>query len=415
MGRGLRIPQAYKGEQPVVTVFNHDRWSKNIKHLVDEVLEIEKRVHSYIIPKKENYNFELYNIDYKKVEQIIEIPQLKEFNFAKLQREGISYSTQAKKLPKEIRFTKAVLDSEEVRKAIIELKMYPLEEVAERVRGAITAIDMDLGTGYSQKFTKEKIKEVIKKSLKKIKDKTGWVSEENFQKTLQSFGVARRRKTKSLRYKIKAEDLAKMNTTGIKKDSLGIGALRRGSAIFFDDYTQEMSEDEDKKLLNDLLEDESLPVSGLKEVKNRYNFKTSVNIIAAQKPERDFIKRLIDGENAKIVDAWIKSRDVGFYSIEYSWRKGEHPKRGSFNPDFFIKMDNNVLVVEIKDDVAVTDENKAKLKYAREHLGRVNKLQNKQKYYFKFLSPGSYDQFFDSLRRKKYKEFKSKLEADLEA
>jgi len=415
LGRGLRIPKAYKGEQPVVTVFNHDKWSKNIKYLVDEVLEIEKKIHSYIIPKKENYNFELYNIDYKKTEEIVEIPQLKEFNFAKLQREGISYSTQARKLPKEIRYTKAVIENEEVRKAVIELKLYPMEEVVERAWGAIKAIDMDLGTNYSRKFTKNKIKEVIKKSLKRIKDKTGWVSEENLQKTLQAFGVARRRKTKSLRYKIKAEDLVKVKTLDIKKDSLGIGALRRGSAIFFDDYTKKLSDEEDKKLLQQLLEDESLPRSALYEVQNHYNFKTPVNItFAAQKPERDFIKKLTKDENAKVIDAWIKSRDVGFYSIEYSWRKGEHPKRGSFNPDFFIKIGNDILVVEIKDDKAITDENKAKLKYTKRHFDRVNKLQNEQRYYFKFLSPESYDQFFDSLRKRKYKEFKSKLEADLE-
>jgi len=274
---------------------------------------------------------------------------------------------------------------------------------------------MDLGTNYSRKFTKNKIKEVIKKSLKRIKDKTGWVSEENLQKTLQAFGVARRRKTKSLRYKIKAEDLVKVKTLDIKKDSLGIGALRRGSAIFFDDYTKKLSDEEDKKLLQQLLEDESLPRSALYEVQNHYNFKTPVNItFAAQKPERDFIKKLTKDENAKVIDAWIKSRDVGFYSIEYSWRKGEHPKRGSFNPDFFIKIGNDILVVEIKDDKAITDENKAKLKYTKRHFDRVNKLQNEQRYYFKFLSPESYDQFFDSLRKRKYKEFKSKLEADLE-
>ncbi|MDD5760739.1 MAG: DEAD/DEAH box helicase family protein [Candidatus Pacebacteria bacterium] len=415
LGRGLRIPQAYKGEQPIVTVFNHDKWSKNIKHLVDEVLEIEKRIHSYIIPKKENYNFNLDNIDYKKTEERVEIPQLKEFNFAKLQKEGISYSTQARRLPREIRYAKAVLGDEETRKAIIELKMCPIEEAVERVWGAIAAIDMDLGTNYKQKFNKEKIKDVIKKSLKRIKDKTGWVSEENLQKTLQAFGVARRKKTKSLRYKIKAENLTKINTAQMKKDSLGVGALRRGSTIFFDDYTQKLSEDEDKKLLEELLEDESLPRSALIEVKNRYNFKTPVNItFAAQKPERDFIKKLIEDEKAKTVNAWIKSRDVGFYSIEYSWRKGEHPKQGSFNPDFFLKIGNDILVVEIKEDKAVTDENSAKLKYARKHFQRVNGLQNKQKYYFKFLSPESYDAFFQTLKSKKYKEFKSKLEASLE-
>jgi len=388
---------------------------RKIKDLVDEVLEIEKKIHSYIIPKKENYNFELYNIDYKKTEEIVEIPQLKEFNFTKLQREGISYSTQARKLPKKIRYTKAVIEDEKVRKAVIELKLYPMEEVVERVWGAIKAIDMDLGTNYSRKFTKNKIREVIRKSLKRIKDKTGWVSEENLQKTLQAFGVARRRKTKSLRYKIKAEDLVKVKTSDIKKDSLGIGALRRGSTIFFDDYTKKLSDEEDKKLLQQLLEDESLPISAWYEVQNHYNFKTPVNItFAAQKPERDFIKRLIEDENAKVIDAWIKSRDVGFYSVEYSWRKGEHPKRGSFNPDFFIKIGNDILVVEIKDDKAVADENKAKLKYAKQHFNRVNKLQKEQRYYFKFLSPESYDQFFNSLRKRKYKEFKSKLEADLE-
>jgi type III restriction enzyme len=415
LGRGLRIPKAYKGEQPVVTVFNHDKWSKNIKYLVEEVLEIEKRIHSYIIPKKENYNFDLYNIDYKKAEEITEIPQLKEFNFAKLQREGISYSTQAFKLPREIKYEKAVVKDEEIRKAIIELKMYPIEEVIERVWGKIRAIDMDLGTSYSQRFTRKKIKDIIEKSLKRIKDKTGWVSEENLQKTLQAFGVARRKKTKTLRYVIKAENLFKINTAQIKKDSLGMGALRRDSTIFFDDYTRKLSEDEDKKLLKELLEDETLPRSALYEVKNCYNFKTPVNItFAAQKPEREFIKRLVEDENAKVIDAWIKSRDVGFYSIEYSWRKGEHPKQGSFNPDFFIKIGNDILVVEIKEDKAITDENKAKLKYARQHFQRVNKLQNKQKYYFKFLSPESYDQFFEFLKKRKYKEFKSKLEADLE-
>jgi len=415
LGRGLRIPKVYKGEQPTVTVFNHDKWSKNIKYLVEEVLEIEKRIHSYIISKKENYNFDLFNIDYKKAEKIAEIPQLKEFNFVRLQREGISYSTQAFKLPREIKYEKAVVRDEEIRKAIIELKMYPIEEAIERVWGKIHAIDMDLRTSYSRKFTRRKIKDVIEKSLKRIRDKTGWVSEENLQKTLQAFGVARRKKTKTLRYVIKAENLFKINTTQIKKDSLGFGALRRDSTIFFDDYTQKLNEEEDKKLLKELLEDETLPRSALCEVKNCYNFKTPVNItFAAQKPEREFIRRLIEDENAKAIDAWIKSRDVGFYSIEYSWRKGEHPKQGSFNPDFFIKIGNDILVVEIKEDKAITDENMAKLKYARQHFDRVNKLQNKQKYYFKLLSPESYDKFFAFLRKGKYKEFKSKLEADLE-
>ncbi len=415
LGRGLRIPQAYKGEQPTVTVFNHDSWSSKIKYLVEEVLEIEKKIHSYIIPKKEDYNFNLYNINYDKAEEIVETPQLKEFNFTKLQREGISYSTQDFRLPKEIKYTKAITENEESRKAIIELKMHPIDEAVDKVWGVIKAIDMDLNTNYAQKFAKPKIREVIEKSLKRIKDKTGHVSEENLQKTLQAFGVARRKKTKSLRYKIKATDLTKISTTNIKKDSLGIGALRRGSSIFYDDYMEQLSKDEDKKILKEIEADEDLPRAALFKIQNHYNFKTPVNVaFASQKPERDFIKKLVEEENAKKIDAWVKSRDIGFYSIEYSWRKGEHPKQGSFNPDFFIKINNDILVIEIKEDGAITDENRGKLKYAKQHFNRVNNLQNEQNYYFKFLSPESYGLFFASLRKENYKDFKSQLEANLE-
>ena len=99
--------------------------------------------------------------------------------------------------------------------------------------------------------------------------------------------------------------------------------------------------------------------------------------------------------------------------MEYSWRKGEHPKQGSFNPDFFIKIGRDILVVEIKMDTDISCENKAKLRYARQHFNRVNKLQSEYKYYFKFLSPSSYDIFFHDLREGKYKTFKSKIEAEL--
>jgi len=65
-------------------------------------------------------------------------------------------------------------------------------------------------------------------------------------------------------------------------------------------------------------------------------------------------------------------------------------------------------------DTDISNENKAKLRYAREHFDRLNKLQSEYKYYFKFLSPSSYNLFFQDLREGKYKRFKSKIEAELE-
>ena len=412
LGRGLRIPPEYKGEQPAVTVFNHDKWSSSIRGLVNEVLEIENRMYSYPIPKDRDYNFELYNIDYKKSEELVETPQVKEYVFSK---GFISLNSRAEIEEKTTTYERAVTEEQWVKKTPIEYKMHSAEEVALDILNRFKAFDLDEGTAYSKKYPFEKILAIIKNSLQRIGENEDLVHEQSRQNILQGFGVIGRKKTKSLRYKIEAENLYIINTEDINKDSLGVGTLRREHSIFFDDYSTKEGDEEDRKLLKELLEDEALHVYSLQRVENAFNFKTPVNVaFASYKPERDFIKRLVSEENAKFIDAWIKSPDVGFYSIEYSWRKGEHPKQGSFNPDFFIKMGNAILVIEIKQDKDISPENKAKLKYAREHFKRVNSLQSEQQYYFKFLSPESYDLLFQRVREGKYQDFTARLEAGLD-
>jgi type III restriction enzyme len=413
LGRGLRIPEIYKGSQPIVTVFNHDKWSSSIKHLVDEVLEIEKRIHSYPIDKKEDYNFGLYSIDYKRVEEEVAYPQSGPYEL--LKKGYIVYSSQVEEAEKSTTYVKAVFGDEDKKRTLIEFKMYPIDEVAHDIHTRLVLYDQEAGTNYSEKFSKEIISAILRKSLQKIKDKTGKLSEVNRNQTMAAFGVIKRKGTKSLRLTIEAKDLAKKSTREIGKSSFGIGSLRRDSTIFWDDYSMKEGEAVDKKLLQEIEKDESLPRSAFIKVENRYNFKTPLNIILASfRPEREFIKGLVIEKNAQMLNSWLKSPDTGFYGIEYSWRKGEHPKRGSFNPDFFIKIDKDIVVIEIKMDNDISDENKAKLKYAREHFARVNSMQKRQKYYFKFLSPESYDFFFKALREKSYKNFKSELEAKLE-
>lgn len=60
--------------------------------------------------------------------------------------------------------------------------------------------------------------------------------------------------------------------------------------------------------------------------------------IADWTPERKFIRLLCERENCEAVDAWLKNSPQRFYTIEYAWKKGRHPKRGDFSPDFFIKL-----------------------------------------------------------------------------
>ena len=419
LGRGLRIPEVYKGSQPIVTVFNHDRWSSSIKHLVDEVLEIEKRIHSYPVKKKEDYNFDLYQIDYEKVlEETKEYP--KEDKFELFKKGYITYSSQAKVIPEETEYETVITGIREKEEYSIYQKMYPVKEVAIDIFNKLYVFDMDAGTDYSEEWTKDKVSNIIRQSLKEVNDKTGMVSEENRQKTLRAFGVIKRKSSTFPRIVAKSKEPYKISTGEIKRSSLGIGSLRRDSTIFVDDYSLTLGEAEDIKLLKELDEDESLPKSALIKVANRYNFKMPLNVVlSAYEPERKFVKGLLKEENSKAIDAWIKSPDVGFYSIEYSWRKGEHPKQGKFNPDFFIKVGNDILVVEIKDDKAYEgtagEENKKKLLFAREHFNRLNEIQAEQKYYFKFLSPRSYDLFFKALRENTYRDFKSEIEARLES
>lgn len=416
LGRGLRIPSQYKGEQPVVTVFNHDKWSSSIRHLVNEVLEIEKRLYSYPIPKDKDYNFVLHNINYDRTPKVVETPQVKEYVFSK---GFITISTQDRVSESQTIYERAVTEEQKPKKTAIEYKMYPAEEVAQDVFNKLKSYDLELGTNYSQKYPFDKILAIVRNSLARKGEEDDLVSQENKQRFLQAFGVIQRKSAKSLRYEVEAdiENLYSIHTDDkdINKGSLGIGALRRDSSIFFDDYSLKEENEENRKLLIELLEDENRLVRSLQQVENVFNFKTPLNMVfASYKPERDFIKRLVSEENAKYIDAWVKSPDIGFYSINYSWRKGEHPKQGSFNPDFFIKIGQDILVIEIKADGDVSDENKAKLKYAREHFNRVNSLPTGQHYYFKILSPESYDLFFQRLRDGKYQDFVSALEADLD-
>lgn len=413
LGRGLRIPPEYKGQQPVVTVFNHDRWSSSIKHLVNEVLEIEKKIRSYVILKDRNYNFQLHNIDYRKSEKIVETPKITEYEFNK----GFSLSTEdrVQRMEEKTIYERTITEKQREKKTLIEFKVYSAQEIAQIVHNRYKSWDMDEGTGYAQKYPFDKILSIIRSSLG---DKENLINDKGKQKILQGFGVTRRKKSRSIRYRIEAETIFSINTGNIKKNSLGIGALRRDDSIFYDDYSLKIGEDDDKKLLKeiiDMFEDGQLHSASLIKIGNTFNFKTPLNIVlASYKPERNFIKRLVSEENANKIDAWVKSLDVGFYKVDYSWRKGEHPKQGSFNPDFFIKIRRDILVVEIKADTDISNENKAKLRYARQHFDRLNERQSEHKYYFKLLSPSSYDLFFQNLREGKYKAFKSNIEAKLD-
>jgi type III restriction enzyme len=261
--------------------------------------------------------------------------------------------------------------------------------------------------------------------MDKVGIKGDRLTEKNQHKILSSFNTLLRKAGKTVVYQKKAQKPYKISTKEMNKESMALGNLRHNSTVFYSsDYKIELDE-KNLELLNIVIEDESLPRSASKEV-NKFLFKTPLNLTFTKAtPERTFVKELCETENAKKIDSWLKSRDMNFYSIEYSITTvgGKHSKIQSFNPDFFIKLKNgkttHFIVVEIKADGDVCDENKAKLKYGVQHFKDLNKelekLKIDEKYHFHFLSPNSYDVFFDHLRNGKLiqYDFKSDLEDKL--
>ena len=140
-------------------------------------------------------------------------------------------------------------------------------------------------------------------------------------------------------------------------ESCSAAELRRGTKrVFYPPNCEATLEDEQKEFFHELQDRDSDFANGREPVSNTADFKTPANLVIADAtPERKFVRELCNREYAATVGAWLKNTPVNFYVIEYAWKKGEHPKRGEFSPDFFIKQGDWIFVVEIKDDGEIAE------------------------------------------------------------
>ncbi len=436
LGRGLRVPEPYQNPQPKVIVFNHDSWSKNIKGLVEEVLEIETRISSQVLlsGERSKYNFEVYNIDYTKEPKEVPHTQKDEMTFDSLMKNLIPLESQSVIIKKDTEFENISDSKNRNKEYIIENETFSVDEIIDKIydelqvrfdEGKILNIDVEQ---YSKKNLpkREIIENLILKSMKKvgIKKEDGLI-QKNRTKILQSFGTLLRKASKTVVIEKKINDLIIISTKNLVSESSGIGNFRKDSALFVStDYKNELDE---KSLINFELikkvnENSIREEYAIKEM-NHFLFKTPTNcVFASSGPEYKFISELVKKENAEKIECWIKSRDRGFYQIEFSWRKSNHQKIGNFNPDFIIKVLKDefeyFIVVENKSDNDDSDENKAKYKYGKEHFDRLNKKIGdhglKQKYIFHFLSPNGYATFFEYIKNGMLFESQDKFRCELE-
>lgn len=181
-------------------------------------------------------------------------------------------------------------------------------------------------------------------------------------------------------------------------------------------------------------------------VVNPSKFKTPQSMVfVSHAPEKEFVFGLI--KHAVYINAWVKSPDKAFYSIDYEYLKGGKDRvRRGFNPDFFIqiriedyiralegkgRMENLetlnhlldggfetiIKAVEIKSDDDQDEATPAKADYGKAHFEAVNKkLQTvadgdiqqsyrkdwKPYYTFDLLKPAGFAAWFDRLRKGRF-------------
>lgn len=434
LGRGLRIPEKYQSPQPTVIVFNHKNWSSKIKKLVEEVLEIETKLRSNVISSgiRVDYNFTVHNIKF--ISNSTEVDSSADgqtFDFSRLKKEGIALESQVIEVTRKTSYESVLGTAMRSREYALLNKTWTIEQVIDKLFDEFEQRDWEgriLKLG-DQEYTKDKlpprdeIKKLIEFSMKKRGNAGDEIVEANVRKILTAFTPILRKRNKTITSSGEYIDVFDLCTESMSTQSMGIGRLRKSSSVFYsNDWENEVVHPDNKAVLQEVIDDESLPRSALKE-ENLYIFKTPIDIVFTEsEPERRFVEMLC--RYAEHISAWIKSRDQGFYEISYSYRYGSQDsktrkyRQGIFNPDFIIKVNKDdttyFLVVEIKDDDDVSEENIAKYKYGLKHFKALNDKVTNEKYLFHFLSPNGYQAFFKHLESGSLLDGQDRFRCDLE-
>ena len=404
LGRGLRIPEGLTF-QPKVRVYNHANWSRNIQSLVDEILEMELTLTSEIssAPERDKYNFTVRTIDYKKEERTSK----------KKKSEGpeVFDLTHGMKLLSQIEEDKQETEYEDIKggttykTTTVRKETITVDEVVNKISESFKGRALEAKLIFEGgEYEKEKlppiedIKKFIEKSMIECGIRGNELTVENANKIYGKFSGLLRRKPASPIFNKKVDDIIEIDTSSMRALTERYSHIK-GYITMFISSTYGSDMDASKKEVLDNIIDEVKRKQV--QVVNKYNYKTPIDIVfTTLEPERKFVSCLIKDDVAKAIDAWVKSRDVGFYSIDYQKNKGSSFK--GFNPDFFIKVGTNILAVETKSENDFSEENKAKLKAGRRHFDLLNAELVahgiEQHYYFNFLCPSDYSTYFEYLK-----------------
>lgn len=433
LGRGLRIPTDWNYAeygQPKVTIFNHAKWASGVERLVNEVLEIEKRISTKVI-QDNNLHISVLNVDYRKKSRTSKAKM--EGKTYKLFEKGyIELPTDSKDETIEINF-KNLKNDQRNWKTNLSHKTLTVDEMALKMWDRFRDVPDDNKEGLAEKYQTlypiEKLKKVIEESLKQSGNSV--ITEKLSNRFISALGTIWRQGNAYVDYNIKPEKYYLVDSrTDMRTESTSASLLKNDHTLFWTDDTVKYLTDEEKIFFADIIDSSN----GYKQYKvlNKNLLKTPTSlVIAASEPEKKFIFKLIEKDNANLIDSWVKSPATGFYAIEYAWKKnprhGEAIRYDKFNPDFFLKIKDKLIVVEIKDDNEIQEpspKNIGKYKAAVNHFKIINEhLKTQQQdqdneiksYYFTMLTPKNYDIFFKTIKKDNIENYNSELDVSIDA
>lgn len=428
LGRGLRVPVVDLGGRPAPTwrcrVLNHSSWADNVSDLVADVLERSQRLRLTDISGSDgavgHFDLDLI-VETRKVTTETEIASGQEIDLGALYDATVPLvSQQAATTKLQLRNAATQARSQMLVDPEGEV-LASVREVAGRLYGVLLsahANDPDTVALLSD-VEIDDVVALVERSLAAAKlPADGGVSNEN-EAQLREHLLAKAFPSQGQlfheRKKVTTTRAVEVISTKRGRDQLAtwsLSDLARGhSHLITSAKALAAGHDETAKLVAAAAEPAGLLDGRVTVVDEPWTFKTPFNlVVTSYTPERLFVEELIDRGNAKLLHAWVKSPDQGFYAIAYTMDGGlNEGEPRQFNPDWLLEAARvegrrrHVFIVETKSDSEDSDETRCKVVAAEAAVAELNERlvdhADRPTYSFHLLTPHDYPSFFHALQR----------------
>ena len=400
LGRGLRIPKVYSGRDDIkVKIYNHVKFSAEIQRLFDDVLELNDRLPVLVSNNDIDLNFRIHNFSYEKDEGTTQL-RVAASKFS----EVIGFQPQAKSSSNEVTYQDAIDRSKEKVDYKNELPWMTIPDAANSVFSMLKAFELEQDKQIADNYSVAAIHAIIVKNLLNPED--DFLSIENLNRVKSAFRKLFDIGGETVIYKNKIDGIYYVDTKDLPVSYTNGAVLKKGSTgkLYYKSIYEKALDDAECQIFQEMIDTDDY------ELAQNDTMKTPMlAIVTNYSPEKRFLNFLLKNDYENHFDSFIKSTDRGFYSVPYSYKKGTHMKYLSFNPDFFIKKMDQILVVEIKSDQEDANETRAKLRDSMKHFSELNQRQSEYEYIFLMLSPQDYENFFISLKGDSIKQYHSTL------